>query len=474
MPEILFPITTSPGSRPGEGAGRLINCYAEKLAEGARNGFVRRRSPGLKRIAKTGHVGCRGVHYYNGNLFVAQKDRLTRINYTGTSFTVTDLGNLPGEGRVTFARNNKAPVNDILCVTEDDTFVITASGPPSSLSDGDLPQAISIDFMDGYFIWAIRDGRFFVSGINDTTVSALDFGKAESHPGGIYRAIAFGELLYLCGPNSIEAWQNAGNATGSPFSRAAVISRGIVGTFAIAGNEYGFPALVFVSDDNGVYTLAGGYQPQKISTPDLDRLIGAVSDKSKIDVTVSITDGHQWATVSGPGFSWEYEVGTGLWHERASYLSNHWRGVCSTTAFDAWVIGDRTTDDVWIIQQKTMREGENPLVMTAISVPGANFPNRTIIPRADFDIIVGQGLVTGDEPIETDPSCLIYWSDDAGNTWSQPLKRSIGRLAQFKKSVSVNRTGTAGRYARLWKIEISDPVYASILGGSMDALGLSR
>lgn len=474
MPEILFPITTSPGSRPGEGAGRLINCYAEKLPEGARNGFVRRRSPGLRRIAQTGHVGCRGVHYYNGNLFVAQKDRLTRVNYTGAGFTVTDLGNLPGDDRVTFARNNKAPVNDILCVTEDDTFVITASGPPASLSDGDLPQAISIDFMDGYFIWAIRDGRFFVSGINDTTVSALDFGKAESHPGGIYRAIAFGELLYLCGPNSIEAWQNAGNATGSPFSRAAVIPRGIVGTFAIAGNEYGFPALVFVSDDNGVYSLAGGYQPQKISTPDLDRLIGAVADKSQIDVTVSITDGHQWATVSGPGFSWEYEVGTGLWHERASYLLDHWRGVCSTTAFDAWVIGDRTTDDVWILDQKVMREGEKPLVMTAISVPGANFPNRTIIPRADFDLIVGQGLVTGEEPIETEPSCLIYWSDDGGNKWSQPLKRSIGRLAEFKETVSVNRTGTAVRYGRLWKIEISDPVYAAILGGSMDALPVSR
>jgi hypothetical protein len=227
MPEILFPITTAPGARAGEGAGRLINCYAEKLAEGARSGYARRRVPGLRRLVDTDHNACRGVHFYNGNLFVAQDNRLTRIGFDGTDYVATDIGELPGSGRVTFARNNKAPVNDILCVTEDDTFVIKADAAPASLDEEDLPQAISVEFMDGYFIWAIRDGRFFVSAINDTTVSALDFGKAEGRPGGIYRAIAFGEMLYLCGPSSIEVWQNAGNATGSPFSRAAVIPRGM-------------------------------------------------------------------------------------------------------------------------------------------------------------------------------------------------------------------------------------------------------
>lgn len=474
MADIVFPVSTAPGERPGEGAGRLVNCYAEKLQEGARGLYARKRAPGLLRVGKTTHVGCRGFHYYNGTLYVAQKDRLTRINWSGTAYVITDVGDLPGDGRVTFARNNKAPVADILCTTEDDTFIITSGSPPASLGDGDLPQALSIDFLDGYFIWAIRDGRFFVSGINDTTVSALDFGKAESHPGGIYRAVAFGELLYLCGPNAIEAWQNAGNATGSPFSRASVIPRGVVGTFAIAGNEYGFSALIFVSDDNGVYRLDGGYQPTKISTPDLDRLIAAVSDKSTIDVTVAVTQAHQWATVSGPGFSWTYELGTGLWHERASYLDNHWRGVCSTQAFDRWVIGDRETDDVWFLDPNTMREGEDPFVMQAISLPGANFPNRTIIPRADFDFIVGQGKITGTEPIDTDPVCLVSWSDDGGNRWSQPLIRKLGPLAKHGTIVSVNRTGTAGRYGRQWKIEVSDPVYAGLIGGTMDATGLSR
>ncbi|MFB7145019.1 hypothetical protein ACWGMK_06215 [Agrobacterium deltaense] len=474
MVDIIFPTSTAPGARPGEGSGRLINCYAEALDNGARKQFVRRRSPGLKRLAVTTFTKCRGFHFHNGNLFVALDNRLVLVNYVDGVATVTDLGVLPGTLRVTFARNNKAPIPDILVTTEDDTFIVNPSGSPVSLGDGDLPQAISIDFLDGYFVWGIRDGRFFVSGINDKTVNALDFGKAESHPGGIYRAVAFGEMLYLCGPSSIEVWQNAGNATGSPFSRASVINRGVAGTYAIAGNEYGFPALIFVGDDNAVYRIDGGYQINRISTPDLDRLIEKVADKSLIDVTVGITEGHYWATVTGPTFSWTYEVGTGFWHERVSYLNERWRGVCSTPAFGKWVIGDRETGDIWFLDADTHREGEDHLVMTATSLPAVGFPNRVAIPRADFDVIVGQGLIAGQEPIDTDPVCEVSWSDDGGNSFGVPLLRQLGRQAEHKTVVSVNRTGMASRYGRVWKFEVSDPVYVGLLGGSMDGEARSR
>jgi hypothetical protein len=474
MVDVVFPITTAPGERPGEGAGRLINAYAEKLSDGARATHARRRVPGLRRLVESDFEGCRGMHYFNGDLYVAQAERLVRVNTIPGGYGVTDLGDLPGTERVTFARNNKAPVPDILCVTEDDVFVVHQASAPTSLGEPDLPQPLSVDFLDGYFIFAIRDGRFFVSGINDITVDALDFGKAESHPGGIYRAVAFGELLYLCGPSSIEVWQNAGNATGSPFSRASVIPRGIASTFAIAGNEYGFASLIFVGDDNGVYRLDGGYQPSKISSPDLDRLIEAVTDKTALDVTVAITAGHAWATITGPTFSWSYDLASQFWHERRSYLGTRWRGVCSVQAFDGWTIGDRVTGDVWMLDQAYRKEGNDPLVMRCESMPMSSFPNRAIFPRVDFDIIVGQGLITGQEPIETDPVCLVSWSDDGGQTFSQPLIRSIGRLAQHKTTVSVNRTGMASRYGRVWAVEASDPVFQSLLGGTTDAVAVAR
>jgi hypothetical protein len=474
MADIIFPTSTAPGARPGEGSGRLINCYAEPLEQGARNSFARRRAPGLSPVATTTHNGCRGFHFYNGDLYVAQADRLSRVNIVSGAFVVTDIGALTGTKRVTFARNNKAPIPDIVCVTENGAFIVKRDVPPVAYPDGDLPQPISVTFIDGYFVFPIRDGRYFVSALNDTAVDALDFGKAESHPGGLLNAFGFGEQLVLFGPSGMEFWQNAGNATGTPFSRAAVFSKGLADTYAVAGIEEGFSSLIFVADDNGVYRLDGGYQPSKISGPDLDRLIEAVTDKSTIDVTVSVTSGHMWATVTGPSFSWTYELATGFWHERASYLDNHWRGVCSVKAFSGWMIGDRTTADVWKLDPNYPKEGNNPLVQSVISLPTVNFPDRIAIPRADFDMIVGQGLVTGDEPIETDPVCLISWSDDGGNSFGTPLIRQIGRLATQRTPVVVNRTGMSTRYGRVWRIDISDPVYVSILGGSQQATPVSN
>lgn len=475
MPEIIFPITSAPGERPGEGAGRLINAYAEKLQDGARATFVRRRAPGLRAMAVSEHVGMRGMHYHNGILYIAQAERLSKVEIVLGAFVVTDIGALPGTKRVTFARNNKAPVPDILCVTENDVYVITPSAPPASLGDGDLPQPLTVCFLAGYFIFAIRDGRFFFSGINATTINALDFGKAESRTGGILNAVPYGEMLLVCGTTFFEFWQNAGNATGSPFSRASTFAGvGLASTFAIAGFDDGFSNIVFVGSDNGVYTFSGGYTPTRISTPDLDRLIEAVADKTLIDVTVGVTAGHNWVAVTGPTFSWVYEVSTGLWHERSSYEETNWRALCSAMAFGGWVMGDRYTGQVWMLDAKAQREGTEPLVVSLISQPASGFPSRIAIPRADFDFIVGQGLVAGEEPIETDPVVLISWSDDGGESFKVPVQRALGPLAKRRTRVTVNRTGMTGPYGRVWKLDISDPVYCGLLTGNMDTDPRSR
>jgi len=477
MVDIVFPNSTSPGNRPAESSGRLINCFAAKLDDGARNSYARRRSPGLALIVDTTIDIGRGAHFYNGNLFVAQKDTLSKVYIDGITgnFVSSVLGSLPGNKRVTFARNNKAPIPDILCVTENDVYVITDTLPPASLGAAALPQPLTVTFIDGYFVFPIRDGRFFFSGLNDTTVNALDFGKAESRPGGLFNAVTYGEQLLLGGPATIEVWSNAGNATGSPFSRTTVIQKGLASTFAIAGFEEGFSTIVFVGDDNAVYRLDGGYQPTRISNDDLDQLIAETADKTQLDVNVCVTLGRMWATVTGPKFSWTYDIGAGLWHERKSYLWPNWRAVTSIKAFNGdWIALDRENGSVWRVDGSVLKEGTAPLVMVAQSLPMAQFPNRALFPRADFDIIVGQAKVAGEQPIDTDPVCLIRWSDDGGVSWSEPLRRSLGKTGYYNTPISINRTGMAGRYGRVWEVSISDPIYASILGGSVTTQGLAR
>jgi len=101
------------------------------------------------------------------------------------------------------------------------------------------------------------------------------------------------------------------------------------------------------------------------------------------------------------------------------------------------------------------------------SGPVQNFPNRTKVARADFDFVTGVGIATGQDPIATDPSVGISWSDDGGITWSNPYIRKLGRQATQHR-ITVLRSGMTGDMGRRWRLTVSDPIYVAFLGASQN------
>lgn len=96
-----------------------------------------------------------------------------------------------------------------------------------------------------------------------------------------------------------------------------------------------------------------------------------------------------------------------------------------------------------------------------------NFPNRTRVARADFNFVVGVGIATGLDPIATDPSVGISWSDDGGITWSNEYVRKLGRQATPQR-ITMLRTGMTGPQGRRWRLSVSDPVYVAFMGATQD------
>ena len=60
MVAVPWPISSSPGLKPQEGAGRLINVFAEPRGEDT--GPVWRRAPGASVFARTPSVGAAAGH----------------------------------------------------------------------------------------------------------------------------------------------------------------------------------------------------------------------------------------------------------------------------------------------------------------------------------------------------------------------------------------------------------------------------
>lgn len=471
MVGIGFPLSSAPGLRAQESAGRLKNAYVEKLEGGARNEVVWRRAPGLRELFDvTEYAGCRGYIQIGATLLKVVGERVVAVTKSGTSYSYTDLGELPGSRPVTIARNNKSPTPDIVCVDPDNgAYTLTTSGAPVSFADADLPQPNSVTAIDGYFVFSIGDGRFFNTGLNDITVDPLDYATAEFRPDTLLRAVTFGNDLYLFGTGSLEIWRNVGNAVGSPFDRVTAKSIGIAGINAVAGWEDGFSGqMVFVGSDRIVYRLDGG-QPQRVSTHDVEAALQRLSldDLTDIKAFAFMNGGHACIALVSASWCWVHDLTTGHWHERFSYQSDTFRGSQSVYAFGAWTIGDSGNGKSYAVDAETFREGNQPLVYEVTSRQAASFPSGLQVLSAQFDFVVGVGAVTGTTD-QVDPEVLISWSDDGGYRWSTPVSRSLGRQGASRTRVSLFGCGLTGPQGRQWRLRISAPVYVGLLGGQME------
>jgi hypothetical protein len=130
-------------------------------------------------------------------------------------------------------------------------------------------------------------------------------------------------------------------------------------------------------------------------------------------------------------------------------------------------MGDTQGNRLLYVNEQSWGENGNPLAFQIESGPVVNFPNRTKVARADFNFVVGVGQATGQDPIATDPSVGISWTDDGGITWSQEFIRKLGRQATPQR-ITMLRTGMTGAQGRRWRVKVTDPVYVAFMGATQD------
>src|SRR5262245_55342325 len=372
MTAITLPTTSMPGQRPQESGGRLVNCFAESLGESAATPLKLLRAPGLKAFGTTNETTFRGGFHLGTVVYSAWAGKVN--TQTAAGGAGTDLaGTLPGADPVIFARNNRAAPDLVIVSPDNGAFTATANSI-SAYPDADVGAPSSVCFLKGYFIFGYGTGAMRASGLNSTSINSLDSATAESRPDTLYRVLARGDTLIAAGSESIEFWAVNGEASGFPFSPVSTLDRGIIGRYAIGGHEEGFGhGIFFVADDFTVRQLEG-YASTKISPPDLDRLIEGASDKSRIQVSVYVTQGHPFVVVQGNDFTWEYDVVLQRWHERRSYNLARWRGTLPFRAFDRWLCGNTQNGDLYAIDAATRTEDGEPLVCEVETAPLGNFP----------------------------------------------------------------------------------------------------
>jgi hypothetical protein len=401
---IPFPLSSFPGANPQEGAGRLINCYAEPLGEPSKPSApaqqVWRGSSGLSQHAITAQTGYRGGLLVNNLSYEVFLNRVETVTAAGV---VNDLGAFPGTKKVSIARNQAGNPDVVAVDVDNGAYQLSGGGAPVFYNAaGILPVPNSVCFQDGYLFFTIADGRVFATALNSLAMNALTQITVGSKADvTLLRGIPFSGLLFLFTTGSCEVWQDAASpAPNFPYARLTVLDVGLVQSAAIAGWETGFSELLWVAQDFGVYWMSpGSLAPIKVSPSDLDRLIETqVRAGNLLEAGCYSEGGKKFWHLSSPLWSWEFNLSTKKWNERVSLVGGvyvRWRATGGHPAFNKWIVGDQISGNLLFHDNTNYTENGAFQLFRIESGPVRDFPHQLRIARADFDFVFGVGQNVG-------------------------------------------------------------------------------
>lgn len=388
------------------GSASLINCYSEQTGQDAKSPSVVYACDGWSAFSTLTSGGAtRGmINLDDSLLWVASGGNLYSVTTGGTA---TNRAAVATSGVAYFARNSAA-TPDIMMVTSDGltrSISGTTVSTPSYSVDVGAELFNSVCGHDNYFVFTKSNGEFYLSGINATTIDALDFATAQSDADGLVRGVTRGRDLALFGNRSTEFWQNVG-AADFAYQRVTTVRFGayaaaaIVPVVAVMGGSISdtiiWPATGPDGGFVGVFMLAG-YDAQKISTWEIDNAI-ATATRANLRAYSYPSQGQTfYAITDGATFTYEFNCRAGSWHQRKSASLEFARTGDAVVFNNKTILGDYTTGAVYQL-------------------------DTSVVPAAESSV-------------------SVEVSRDGGDTWTTARTKTIGTAAERKKRTKFNRFG---------------------------------
>lgn len=452
-----LPLTSDPGKFGHDGTARLVNCYPEFKGKSGKIAFPLYVCPGLKLFSTLTDGGVnRGMLATDNELLVVSARLFFSTDIEGTA---EQRGAVPGDGLAYFARNDKKPFQ-VVIVSAGLKFVYEG-GDFNDITDPDLPPPDTADYLDGYILYSINDGRMFFSALSEaTSIAALDQVEAEGSPDGLRRVFTLGRNAWLPGTETTEIFYNSGE-TNNPIQRrpGAFFEFGCAAAGSVAeldGN------VVMVTDDWEVVLASASGAKRRISNHAVERDIKALADKSVISAHTYVDEGHKWYTISAPTFTWQYDLLTGAWIERESYQLPRWRAEGYAKFNDRHIVGTYNDNTLLEIDSDTYTENGQHLVMT-VDVPVHAWPHPIEVNELFVDVLPGQGLNSTDEHV-SDPLVMLRVSKNGGKTFGNERTAKIGKIGEHENRARFLQLGTSGEDGFVLRISISAAVARGITG----------
>lgn len=340
----------------------------------------------------------RGMRNVEGKLLIVSGNQLYQISNTGIAIP---RGAVPGVGPVQMAHNQKGNGNEVIIVNGSAGYIYNTSTLVfTKITDEGYPGAKCVAYLASYFLQVEPAGRFwFHSDLADGfAYNTLDRYESEAAPDRIVGLIDSQLEVIVFNETTTEFFVNTGAATGTFQSKGIVIETGCAGSNAYAKLDNS----VMWLDDKGVVQRMEGYSARPISTRVLERQIAQYKSQWSNVVAMTWEDkGHKVFYLTFPnGYTFGYDVTTGVWTRRQSWGMDRWRLSCLVYWNKRWIGGDYQQDKLYELDWRYMYDGRDPHVRRATTGFISNDQRRLTVPSAE--IVFDTGGVP--EPIADFPA----------------------------------------------------------------------
>jgi hypothetical protein len=444
-------------------AQTLVNLYLDVDNEEQETSPAMYKVPGKSTFSAVGSGPIHALIEFGGAVLAVSNDDVYRIDSNGNETLIGSISFL--DPSVACSKNRYQAI----FVTDSGAWVSNGTSL-TQVADPDYPGSVSVDYLGGYFIFAIPDSQqFYISALdNGGSYDALDYAQAESNVDNIVTPIVDHEEVWLFGTDSTEVWYISG-ASDFPLARrqGATMEVGCAARRSVALADNTIFWLGRNRSGAGVVYRADGYNPQIISNRGIEY---EISRMSQIDDAIAYTyqdSGHTFYVLTFPvgGKTFVYDASVQdpgkAWHVRETYGKGRDRGNCHVFAFNKHLVGDFETGAIWELSRDVFSDGGLPIAWERTFPRIVSDFKRLFFRELTINIERGVGLTNG-----YDPKIYLYWSDYGVQTSTskrEPRKVVVG---SYLPMVVFNRLGSARE--RIFRISGSDSVKTVILGGYID------
>lgn len=332
--------------------------------------------------------------------------------------------------------------------------------------------------VDGYFVVAVPDSATVQTSqlLDGTNWDSADVFTAESSPDNVVAlAYAKGDL-WVFGPDSIEIWYDAANASGSPFSKRVGFDISI---------GCGAPESVIVTNDTVQWVDNRGFVVQSDVSSLLRNTSSAYQLKIISDeaITTEILGYSRWSDATSCTYNdrghimtqftfpvadktWVFDNTTEMWHERSSYApvygTQRIHLIQFTAQFNTVLLAasQRDSDNIFFMSSDYL--DDNGVAIHRVRSTAVQHQESKLVSVDRLTV----RMLSGVAPQDTVPYVSLRYSTDGGHTWSNPIAREIGRVGEYAKMIDWNRLG----YGREWILEftVTDAVDHAFISASAD------